>query len=140
MNYPLAGLMTIDRYGDILSGYLAQACVKHLGQFVRFGTPAVDHRRNAHNYLKDATCEMGCVWLMEDLTAWLTELKLSGTSYPEAYTCLSEELDAAAERFTGFIWTEATRGYLHQLAYCMRRWVAACGRAVDVSDSLAIAA
>src|SRR3712207_9514532 len=31
MGYPLAGL-PIDRYGDIFSGYLSQACVKHMGE------------------------------------------------------------------------------------------------------------
>ena len=31
MGYPLTG-MRIDRYGDILSGYFIQKCVKHLEQ------------------------------------------------------------------------------------------------------------
>ncbi len=73
--------MSIDRYGDILSGYFAQACVRHMGHRVRVGTPCVDHRRNAHHYLKDATHEMGCVWLIEDLADWLVELKLQGGTY-----------------------------------------------------------
>lgn len=140
MGYPLAGLMSIDRYGDILSGYLVQACAKHLGHYIRAGTPAVDHRRNAHHYLRDATCEMGCVWLIEDLTAWLTGLKLSGSTYDEAFACLAEELDHAAERFTGFVWTEATRGYLHQLAYCMRRWINACAAAAALRETSAAVA
>ncbi len=126
MNYPIAGLGSIDRYGDILSGYLCQACVRHMGDAIRVGTPAVDHRRNSHNYLRDATHEMGCVWLMEDLTAWLSSLQLSGTTYSDTYLSLAAELDEAAERFTGFIWNEATRGYVHQLAWSMRRWVKAC--------------
>lgn len=29
----------IDRYADIFSGYFVQACAKHLGHAVRFGTP-----------------------------------------------------------------------------------------------------
>jgi hypothetical protein len=128
MNYPLAGLCAIDRYGDILSGYLAQACIRHMGHRIRVGTPAVDHRRNSHNYLRDATHEMGCVWLMEDLTEWLTELKLTGSTYHETYLSLASQLDDAAERFNGYIWNEATRGYVHQLAYCMRRWAATCRR------------
>ena len=128
MGYPLAGLGAIDRYGDILSGYLAQACVRHMGDRIRVGTPAVDHRRNSHNYLRDATHEMGCVWLMEDLTAWLTDLRLSGSTYHDTYCSLAAALDDAAERFTGYVWNEATRGYVHQLAYCMRRWAGACRR------------
>jgi len=140
MNYPLAGMMSIDRYGDILSGYLSQACVKQMGEFIRVGTPLVDHRRNSHNYLKDATCEMGCVWLMEDLTAWLTGVSLSGSSYSENYQHLASQLDDEAERFTGFIWTEATRGYVHQLAHCMRKWTTACGVAASMRESVALAA
>jgi hypothetical protein len=128
MGYPLAGLVAIDRYGDILSGYLAQACVRHMGDRIRVGTPAVDHRRNSHNYLRDATHEMGCVWLMEDLTDWLTELKLCGSTYHDAYLSLAAALDDAAEKFNGYIWNNATRGYVHQLAYCMRRWAGTCQR------------
>ena len=86
-----------------------------LGDRIRVGTPAVDHRRNSHNYLRDATHEMGCVWLMEDLTNWLAELKLPA-KYHETYLSLAGALDDAAEKFTGYIWNEATRGYLHQLA------------------------
>jgi hypothetical protein len=129
MGYPLGpGLGTIDRYGDILSGYFAQACVRHMGDRIRVGTPAVDHRRNSHNYLRDATAEMGCVWLVEDLTEWLTALELTGATYHETYLSLAASLDDAAERFKGFIWTDATRGYVHQLAYCMRRFAGACRR------------
>lgn len=140
MGYPLAGMMSIDRYGDILSGYLVQACAKHLRHYIRAGTPAVDHRRNSHHYLRDATHEMGCVWLMEDLTAWLTELQLSGSDYAEVYASLAEELDHAAERFRGFVWTEATRGYLHQLAYCMRRWIKSCAVAEEMREAVTVAA
>jgi hypothetical protein len=39
---------------------------------------------------------------------------------------LADALDAAADRFQGFIWTAATRGYVHELAYCMRRWAKTC--------------
>jgi glycosyltransferase involved in cell wall biosynthesis len=125
MGYPLAG-MSIDRYGDILSGYFAQACVRHMRHRIRVGTPLADHRRNTHNYMKDATHEMGCVWLIEDLADWLADLKLQGSTYHETYLSLAAELDDVAERFTGFIWTDATRGYLHQTAWCMRRWANAC--------------
>jgi Reversibly glycosylated polypeptide len=134
MGYPLAGLVAIDRFGDILSGYLCQSVIRHLGDRIRVGTPAVDHRRNSHNYMKDATCEMGGVWLMEDLCAWLTELKLNGSSYHDAYVCLAHALDEQAERFSGFIWTDATRGYVHQLAHCMRRWAQTCARWLSLSS------
>ncbi|MBI4500794.1 MAG: hypothetical protein HY700_06490 [Gemmatimonadetes bacterium] len=127
MGYPVAG-MPIDRYGDIFSGYFSQACVRHLGHRIRVGTPVADHRRNSHNYMADATRELACIWTLEELTAWLREVKLEGKTYGEAYASLSEAIEDAVERFTGFIWTDTTRGYFHQMAYCMRQWVAACSQ------------
>ena len=125
MGFPMAG-MAIDRYGDIFSGYFAEKCARHLGHLVRFGTPLADHRRNVHNYLKDATNELGCVWVLEDLLPWLKELTLEGSDYSEAYTSLSYALEEVVEGMEGFIWTDATRGYFHRIAYCMRLWVGAC--------------
>lgn len=133
MNYPLAGL-PIDRFGDILSGYFCQACVRHMGHRVRVGTPMVDHRRNSHNYMRDASLEMGGVWLIEDLTDWLRDVRLQGGTYDECYESLAWELAEVAERFRGFIWTDLTRGYLHQLSHCMRRWVSTCRRWTSCAD------
>ena len=126
MGYPLAGTL-IDRYGDIFSGYFAQACVRHMGKAVRFGTPIVDHRRNIHNYMKDATNGWSCIMLLEDLLPWLTkEIKLEGSTYPEVYVSLSHALENIVEHFDGKIWTEAARAYFHQMGYCMRQWAQVC--------------
>ena len=124
MGYPIAG-MPIDRYGDIFSGYFAQACVKHLGGAVRVGTPVAEHRRNSHNYLKDAANELACILLLEELLPWLRQLRLSGTTFIDAYASLSCEIQAAVERFQDGLWTDATRGYFHQVAYYMRSWLSA---------------
>jgi hypothetical protein len=125
MGYPLGG-MPIDRYGDIFSGYFSQACVRHLGAAVRVGTPAAEHKRNSHNYMRDAANEFACVQALEELTAWLPTARLEGATYIEAYRSLSYALEEAVERFSGGIWTYATRGYFHQAAYHMRQWAAAC--------------
>jgi hypothetical protein len=125
MGHSLAG-MRIDRYGDIFSGYFSQACARHLGHTVRIGTPVADHRRNAHHYLRDATRELACIWVLEDLLAWLTEASLEGKTYEEAYVSLSHQLEDAVTRFSGFIWTKETRDYFHMLASRMRAWVLAC--------------
>ncbi len=125
MGYPLAG-MPIDRFGDIFSGYLSQACVRHLGHRIRVGTPIVDHRRNSHNYLHDLTGELAGILVLESFTEWLREQKLEGHSYPAVYLSLAEAIDDQVGRFTGRIWTDATRGYFHQMTYCMRQWVKAC--------------
>lgn len=127
MGYPLGGV-PIDRYGDIFSGYFSQACVRHLGHSVRVGSPAAVHRRNSHNYLRDAANEMACIQLLEDLLEWLPEQKLEGKDYCEAYTSLSHYLEESLFGFRGSIWTDVTRGYFHQMAFCMRQWANACGR------------
>jgi hypothetical protein len=125
MGFQLAGL-TIDRYGDIFSGYFAQACLRHFGHRIRVGSPLVDHRRNSHNYLADVTKELACILVLEELTEWLREVKLQGTDYCEAYVSLSHALDAEVEKMRGSIWTETTRAFFHQTAYYMREWVRAC--------------
>jgi len=126
MGYPLASI-PIDRYGDIFSGYLSQACVRHMGHRIRVGTPVADHKRNSHNYLRDLTAELACILTLEPFTEWLHDLKLQGASYPETYLSLAEAIDHQVQHFSGQIWTDATRGYFHQMTYCMRQWVRACG-------------
>lgn len=126
MGYPLAGI-PIDRYGDIFSGYFVQACARHLGAGVRFGTPVAEHKRNTHNYVKDAANEWACIMVLEDLLPWLTEqAELSGDSYPDAYISLSYQIEDIVEHFNGRIWSDAARAYFHQMAYHMRLWAKTC--------------
>jgi Reversibly glycosylated polypeptide len=72
MGSPLSG-MHIDRYGHAFSGYFSPACARSLGHAVRVGTPTATHARNSHNYLRDATQELACVCILEDLLPWLQE-------------------------------------------------------------------
>lgn len=122
MGYPVLGIH-IDRDGDIFSGYFVQACARHLGYRIRVGTPITDHKRNAHNYLKDLTNELACIWIIEDLVEWLHAINLEGKTYTETYLCLADLIENAVEKFSGFIWNDATRGYFHYIAYCMRIWI-----------------
>lgn len=124
MGYPLIGL-SIDRYGDIFSGYFLQACARQLGHRIRVGTPIVDHRRNSHNYLKDLTQELACILMLEEVTDWLHDLKLSGSDYPGSYAALADALAAQADKFQGFIWTDASREYLRVLSQCLKTWLGA---------------
>ena len=125
MGYPLAGL-PIDRYGDIFSGFLVQACMKQMGDRIRVGTPVADHRRNSHNYMRDLAGELACIFVLEDLLEWLPSARLEGKTYSETYLSLANAIDDQVEQFNGTIWTDATRGYFHQMSYCMRQWIAAC--------------
>jgi hypothetical protein len=125
MGYPLYGA-TVDRYGDIFSGYFALACAKHLGGSVRFGSPVADHRRNNHDYLKDAAAELPAIVLLEDILAWLIDVRLSGSTVLETYLSLSHLLEDAVEKFQGRAWNDASRGFVHQMAHLMRAWISAC--------------
>lgn len=122
MGYPLAGMSSIDRYGDIFSGYFVQACAKRLGNSCRFGSPIVEHRRNTHNYFRDATQEWACILVLEDLLPALVEFQLEGNTYPEVYISLSYALEETVEQMKGLVWTDATKGYFHQMAHYMRLW------------------
>lgn len=122
MGYPISGL-SIDRYGDIFSGFFAQACAKNLGYNIRVGSPIIRHIRNSHNAIKDLNYEFLCVIVLEDILKWLTEVKLEGASYAENYLSLAAQMEDAVQKFDGFIWNAATRGYFHHLAYSMRVWV-----------------
>lgn len=125
MGYPISAT-TIDRYGDIFSGYFSQACVKHLGAAVRFGMPIVEHRRNSHSYMKDAGREWACILLLEDVLPWLHDVRLEGKSYLDSYLSLSYLLEDAVEHFQGAIWSDTARGYFHQVGYHMRAWLNGC--------------
>ena len=122
MGHAIEGL-TIDRFGDILSGYLLQKCAKHLGEAVRFGTPAVNHKRTPHNLLKDLYHELAGIALVEEFVPWLIEKPLEGSAYPEAYACLADHIASAAPRFKGFLWDNGGRDFLLATAARMRLWL-----------------
>jgi hypothetical protein len=122
MGYPLKGL-TIDRFGDILSGYLAQKCIKHVGDWIRVGSPVVEHRRTPHNLFKDLYHELAGMVLIEDFLPWLFEEPLEGSTYLEAYRSLATRMEDAAERFRGFIWDDGGRDFLRETARSMQMWV-----------------
>ncbi len=124
MGFDVGGL-SIDRYGDILSGYLCQACVKARGETIRIGSPVADHRRTPHNLFKDLYHELAGVVLLDDLLPWLTEAKLQGSSYPELYAHLADELEARSSHYKGFIWDQGGDAFLRDTAAHMRAWLEA---------------
>jgi hypothetical protein len=97
-----------------------------MGHRIRVGTPVANHNRNSHNYLRDLAGEMACILALEPFTEWLPSVKLQGGTYAETYLSLADAIDRQVQLFSGQIWTDATRGYFHQMTYCMRQWVKAC--------------
>ncbi|MBS0207294.1 MAG: hypothetical protein JSS49_30825 [Planctomycetes bacterium] len=122
MGFPLRGL-TIDRFGDILSGYLTQKVIKHLGQAIRVGSPIVDHRRTPHNLFKDLYHELAGIVLIEEFVPWLIELKLTSSTYVEAYAELADAIAQEAAQFKGFIWDDGGCEFLRQMASLMETWL-----------------
>ncbi len=124
MGFSLGGLR-IDRYGDILSGYLIAKCVKTRGEAIRIGSPVADHRRTPHNLFKDLYHELAGMVLLDDLLPWLLEAKIEGTLYAELYASLADAIEAKAPSMTGFVWDEGGREFLKETADHMRAWLAA---------------
>jgi Reversibly glycosylated polypeptide len=112
------------RYGDIFSGYFAQACAARLGYSVRAGVPLVMQNRNQHDLMRDLELEFPFTRMFDQLLQWLTgpELELTGSSARDVYESLSYALHDAAETFT----CDVEKGVLHRLAYHMRYWLTLC--------------
>jgi hypothetical protein len=122
MGFALQG-MTIDRFGDILSGYFLQKCAKHLGDTIRLGSPVAEHHRTPHDSFRDLHAELPGMVLLEGLLPWLREVPLSGDSYADAYASLAAALREEARRFTGFVWDEGGREFLVETADGMQDWL-----------------
>ncbi len=124
MGFSLGGL-SIDRYGDILSGYFCAKCVKARGEAIRVGSPIADHRRTPHNLFKDLYHELAGIVLLDDLLPWLIETPLTGGSYLELYANLAEQIEQRAAAYRGFIWDQGGGEFLRQTAGHMRAWTGA---------------
>lgn len=124
MGFPLSG-MRIDRYGDILSGYFLQKCVKARGDGILIGHPVAHHRRTPHNLFKDLYHELAGMVIIEDLLPALIETRVDGSDYGQLYLSLAERLDEIAPKQKGFIWDEGGRDFIHDTTSNMRAWVSA---------------
>jgi len=124
MNQSVEGL-SIDRFGDILSGLFCKKVCDHLGYAVRVGGPICDHRRTPHNLLKDLHQELAGIALLEGLTAWLEHVRLSGRDAGEAYLNLADLLEEALPQFDGYLWGDSARAFFRKVAGAMRAWIEA---------------
>jgi len=119
------GGLRIDRYGDVLSGFLLQKCVHHLGETVRVGGPVCRHLRTPHNLFQDLYHELAGMVILEDFLPRLREMDISGRSYAETYESLAAAIRAAAPGFKGFVWDSGGREFLLETADNMETWLLA---------------
>lgn len=124
MGFSLGGLR-IDRYGDILSGYLIQKCVKSRGDAIRIGSPIADHRRTPHNLFKDLYHELAGMVLLDDLLPWFVELEIGSGSYSEMYASVADAIESKSASMRGFVWDDGGRDFLVDTAANMRAWLEA---------------
>jgi len=122
MGFSVGGLK-IDRYGDILSGYLIQKCVKARNEAIRIGPPIADHRRTPHNLFKDLYHELAGMVLLDDLLPWLVEADIGGDSYAELYAALADAIEERSASMKGFVWDDGGREFLRDTAEHMRAWL-----------------
>ena len=122
MGFSVGGLK-IDRYGDILSGYLVQKCVKARDEAIRVGPPVADHRRTPHNLFKDLYHELAGMVLLDDLLPWLVEADIGGGSYRELYAALAAAIEEKSATMHGFVWDDGGREFLVDTVANMRAWL-----------------
>jgi hypothetical protein len=126
MNANLKGLK-IDRYGDIWSGFLVKKAIDKMNERVTIGQPIVDHKRNAHNYLKDLRHELWGMTLTEEIVKWLEQLQIESNNYFDIYLEMANGLDKLKDSFQEY----AIRKYLEKIVYAMDVWVDACHKILD---------
>ena len=114
--------LTIDRYGDIFCGLFA------LDGRVVFGIPATDHRRNVHNLFRDLRQELEGIRLTDLLVEVLADIRVTSTSYCDAYLELSESVEQAM--LTRQDLAKPIEEYFRDIACAQRAWVNAC-RTID---------
>lgn len=122
MNYRVNNQI-IDRFGDIFSGYFLEKCTKHLGRYISFGTPLVDHNRNSHNFIKDAEREWNCLILCNKILKDLQFLKIEGSNYIDAYSSLTNILE---ERIEDNSYFDYEKKFIKSSLKDMRYWIRIC--------------
>lgn len=126
---PLPGA-TLDRYGDIWSGYFLTRCAEHMGESIGIGAPLVRHDRNAHDLLEDLKAEFWGMMLTPHLIQVLRQCSLSGDDYGQAARSLAKVLSDEAGGVEARTAVPGVAAYLDRIASHIRTWV-------DVCDELA---
>lgn len=71
----------LGRYDDIIASYIVKRIADHLGDYISFGLPLVNQKRNDHDVFKDLKDEMTGMQIIDRFVEWLYEVDLKGTTY-----------------------------------------------------------
>lgn len=125
MDHPVKG-MSLDRFGDIFSGYFLLKCVHSVGHMVKLGSPVVDHYRNAHNLYKDLWQELAGCAIIDDMLPLLEAPLSRAKDYSQASMELADRIVEWSSDQKGFLWDKPLKNYFKNIANNMRLWVETC--------------
>jgi hypothetical protein len=115
--------LTLDRYGDIWSGYFAKKVIDKVGDRVSIGKPLTDHRRNLHNLFKDLQAELMGMILTEKIVGFIENCELKEKTYEDAYLELAEKLLKKPIDNRPIV-----KRYVKKITNAMRIWVESCDK------------
>jgi hypothetical protein len=90
---------SVGRYDDIWASYIVGKCAKHLGDYLSYGNPLVNHERNAHDLWKDHDSEVLGLKTTDTFIQILDSTELIGNSYRE---CTLELLESIEKNLADF--------------------------------------
>lgn len=73
----------LGRYDDIIASYVVKRIADHLEDFISFGTPIVNQKRNEHDLWKDLEDERIGMQTIDQFVVWLYAIELTKTTYKE---------------------------------------------------------
>jgi hypothetical protein len=125
MGHPIGG-MTLDRFGDIFSGFFVQKCAKAVGHKIKVGSPVVEHRRSPHNLYKDLWNELAGIVVIDDMLLLLESPLSPAQNYSNATIELAERIEEWSTKQEGFLWDDSLKSYFKNVAQNMKLWVDVC--------------
>jgi len=114
----------ISRFDDIWQGYFAKKCIDAVGEAVTVGHPLVFHKKHEHNLPREIREEFAGMEVNERLIEVLEKIKLTSTSYADAYLELTDSLEENVEQ----LGSKRVENYFKRIVGIMRLWVDVCDK------------
>lgn len=110
----------VGRYDDILASYIVKRIADHLGDYISFGLPLVNQKRNPHDLFKDLKDELIGMQLVDRFVDWLYEIQFKGQTYKD---CTKEIIPVVKARANGGDLTFEQRNFLNSLCLNYETWM-----------------